>query len=263
MDKVSFDVTKLQVPILNGLPVFDFSMVEATAERQVRSEVNFGQVANDDDYSTSGSTINIEAKTADGITALQRLVCGYDPYVEIPALQLDDESVEPVVFWRSHPSGDKTKYKLTRYYGILTSVVDPEDTSGPEDFLKGRFTMQGGPPLNIQNGGVYAQLIQHTNGTGTLNAAFNARAGDTEALDVFAVKIHADGKRSIARFTNGGGYVSGTSVSVPVGTTAKSDLPLSWGGTFDRLLVVGVWTGSGTHIKRNIPVTEMHLWQNI
>lgn len=263
MDKSSFDVTKLQVPVLNGLPIFDFAMVDAAPVRTTRSEYNIGQEANDDDVNTTGSTVTIEAKTVDGVTALQRLVCGYDPTTEITALQLVDDDVQPVIFWRSHPSGDKSKYKLTRYYGMCTSVVDPDDSSGPEDFLKGRFTMAGAPPISVQNGGVYLQLIDHTNGTGTLNDAFSARTGDLDALDVFAVKVESDGKRKMAKFANGGGYVTGTSVAVPIHTTAKVDLPTDWSLTFDYLAVVGIWTGTGTHILRNVPVTEMNIWSAV
>lgn len=262
-DKSTFDVTKLQVPVINGLPMQDFAMFEASAVRSTRTEFNYGQEKNDDDVSTTGSTVTVTAKMAAGINALQRAVCGYDPYTDIEGLQLTDDDVQGNVVWRSFPSGDRTYYEKTDYYGFCTSVVTPEDASSGDDFLKGRFPMQGAPIITIQRGGVYAQVIDHTNGTGTLNAAFMNRTSDLDALDVFAVKVASDGQRSFAQITNGGAYVSSTAVAVPIHTTSKGDIPRSWNLTFDYLMVVGVWTGAGTHIKGTVPVTEMNAWSTV
>jgi len=263
-DKSTFDIAKLAVPVLNGLAVFDFASFDAAPIRSSRREFNQGSKRDDVDNNTTGANLTVTAKMGAGIIATQRLVCGYDPNTDIDGLQLTDDDVITNIAWRMQPSGDESYYIFTEYYGSVNSVVTPDDASSGNDFRMGRFAMEGeNPPIMIHNGGVRMELIDHTNGTGTLGAAFNARTAELDALEVYAVKVASDGKREVARFTNGGGYVTATAVAVPIHTTAAGDLPKAWNSTFNFLAVTGIWTGVGTHTNQNLPVTEMNLWSAV
>lgn len=228
-----------------------------------RSYERFGFDDNLQDVDVVDGQLTVRALTTKGGVQVQHQLMGRNPNNLVTGLALVSGDELSLPAWFNFRNADDTKYEKSKYYGLWSPSVLPEEQGGANDTSLPEFMGRTQVPIEFNDAFVacdkQAAASGSTGYTATFTAGFILPPGRTEyALDVLAISGTGNGPLKWARLSRGAQLVASNG-AITVGPDDYADVPSDWGG-ITSLWAAMVYTGSGTAHGNNLPVTADSMW---